>query len=230
MTKIKNLLKTFSVFEITLWSLSVVGIMVMFCVFGGSILTIIASLIGATALIFVAKGNVIGQVLTVIFSVFYGIISWSFNYYGEVITYLGMTAPIAVLAVITWLRNPYKGNKAEVKVNHIKAKELILMSLSGIGVTFAFYFILKALSTTNLILSTISVFTSFVASYLTMRRSQYYALGYAANDVVLIALWVLATIENIDYLPMCMCFVIFLINDTYGYFNWLKIKKSQSVQ
>ena len=42
-------------------------------------LNLAASLIGVTALIFVAKGYVIGQVLTVVFALFYGVISWHFR-------------------------------------------------------------------------------------------------------------------------------------------------------
>lgn len=78
---------------------------------------LIASIIGAAYLIFNAKGNPIGQVLLIIFSVLYGFISYSFFYYGEMITYLGMSTPMAVLALISWLKNPYNGNRAEVKIN-----------------------------------------------------------------------------------------------------------------
>jgi hypothetical protein len=34
-----------------------------------------------------------------------------------------MTMPMAVFALISWLRHPYKENKAEVKVNNISKKE-----------------------------------------------------------------------------------------------------------
>ena len=49
----------------------------------------------------------------------YGVISFSFSYYGEMITYLGMTLPMAVFSLVTWLRNPYQGNKAEVEVSSV---------------------------------------------------------------------------------------------------------------
>lgn len=105
----------FSKLEITLWSSSVLLIVGSFCLFDReNILTLIASLIGVTSLIFNAKGNPFGQVLMVVFSLLYGIISYSFAYYGEMITYLGMTMPMAVFALISWLCNPYKGNKAVV--------------------------------------------------------------------------------------------------------------------
>ena len=99
----------FSKKEIFLWALSIVFILVSFLLFDNSnYLTLIASLIGATSLIFCAKGNPFGQFLMIIFGAFYGFISWTFRYYGEMITYLGMTVPMAILALVSWIKNPYE--------------------------------------------------------------------------------------------------------------------------
>ncbi len=224
----KKILNYFSKTEIALWSISAVLILVSFFIFDKeNYLTLTASLIGVTSLIFNAKGNPFGQVLMVIFSVFYGIISYSFAYYGEMITYLGMTAPMAVFALISWLRNPFNGNRAEVKVNRIKAKEVWFMLVLTAAVTAVFYFILKAFNTANLLPSTLSVTTSFLAVYLTFRRSPYYAIAYAANDVVLIVLWILAAIKDISYVSVIICFVVFLINDLYGFISWKRMSARQ---
>ncbi|HZK20852.1 MAG TPA: nicotinamide riboside transporter PnuC [Oscillospiraceae bacterium] len=221
-------LNYFSKGEIILWSASVMLIIISFCVFDRvNYLTLIASVVGATSLIFNAKGNPVGQVLMIIFSIIYGVISFSFSYYGEMITYLGMTAPMALFALISWLRNPYNGNKAEVKVNRISAVEAVFMLILSAIVTIAFYFILRTFNTENLIPSTISVTTSFLAVYLTFRRSAYYALAYAANDIILIILWVLASLVNTAYLSVVICFVMFLVNDIYGFISWTKMKKRQ---
>ena len=163
----------------------------------------------------------------IIFSLLYGIISYSFSYYGEMITYLGMTLPMAIIALISWLKNPYKGKKSEVKINSLDKKEYIFVSELTLIVTIIFYFILDAFHTTNIIPSTISVTTSFIAVYLTFRRSPYFALAYATNDIVLIVLWVLASIENYTYIPVVFCFIAFLFNDLYGFINWQKMKEKQ---
>lgn len=228
--KLKNPFKDLDRFERILWITSLVVVLLSFMLSkGGDVLTLVASLVGVTALIFVAKGYVIGQILTVVFAVFYGIISFYFRYYGEMLTYLCMTSPIAVLAVVEWIRHPYK-KTAEVQVRKMTLKQTIVMFSLSIAVTFVFYFILKAFDTANLLFSTISVTTSFLASYMTFMRSPYYAVGYSANDVVLIILWVLATIEDISYLPMIACFVMFLVNDLYGFINWKRMEKRQSLQ
>ena len=136
----KKLFAYFSKMELILWYVSVIFIIVSFCIFDSeSYLTLISSLIGVTSLIFNAKGNPIGQALMIAFSLLYGIISYTFSYYGEMITYLGMTMPMAVFALIAWLKNPYQGNKAEVKVNSISKAEQLLMWLLSLIVSVAFY-------------------------------------------------------------------------------------------
>lgn len=230
MKDIKHRIGYFSSAEIILWTLSVLFISISFFIFDGeNYLTFSASLIGVTSLIFNAKGNPFGQLLMIIFSVLYGIISYSFEYYGEMITYLAMTAPMALFALISWLRNPYNGNKAEVKVNSISKKETVFMFFLTVVVTIAFYFILGAFGTANLIPSTISVTTSFLGAYLTFRRSPYFALAYATNDIVLIVLWVLATVSDISYFSVIICFIVFLVNDLYGFINWQKMRKKQEM-
>ena len=215
--------------EIALWSVSNAAIVLSFFLFDrGNFMTLIASIIGVTSLIFNAKGNPFGQLLMVIFSILYGIISYTFRYYGEMITYLSMTAPMAVFALISWLRNPYKGNKAEVAVNRLRRGEVGLMLLLTAAVTVLFYYILLIFHTANMVPSTLSVTTSFIAVYLTFRRSPYFALAYAANDVVLIVLWTLAALEHISYISVIICFVVFLVNDLYGFISWRKMEKRQA--
>ena len=226
--KIKKLLNYFNLTEKLIWSISVIVIIVSFFLFeNDGYLTLVASLIGVTSLIFCAKGNPFGQFLMIIFAIIYSIISFSFQYYGEMMTYLGMSLPMAAFSLISWLKNPFNGNKSEVTVNKIAFKEIIFMSFLTLVVTIVFYFILKHFNTANLIPSTFSVSTSFLAAYLTFRRSPYFALAYASNDVVLIVMWVLASFKDISYISVIICFVVFLVNDLYGFISWLRMMKRQ---
>lgn len=230
MTLLKRLFRYFSKGEIALWSASMLLVLISFFLFDReNYLTLIASIIGVTSLIFCAKGNPFGEVLMVLFSVIYAIISYTFAYYGEMITYLGMTLPMSVFALVTWLRNPYSEKTAEVKVNRLRSKEVVFMWGLTAVVTVTFYFILEYFGTANLIPSTVSVTTSFVAAYLTFRRSPYFALAYAANDLILIILWVLASISDIRYISVTVCFIVFFANDLYGFVNWQRMKKRQGV-
>lgn len=214
--------------EKRLWGCSVGLILFSFLLFDReNYLTLAASLIGVTSLVFTAKGHPVGQLLMVLFSLLYGVISWTFAYYGEMLTYLGMTMPMAIFSMVAWLRNPYQGNRAEVTVNAIKWQEWLLIVLMTGVVTAVFGYVLMRLNTANLLFSTISVTTSFLAVYLTFRRSAYYALGYAANDVVLMILWVLASMADTRYVSVVVCFAAFLINDLYGFVSWQRMQRRQ---
>ncbi len=229
MFRLRKVTDYFSDTEIILWCSSVMLIIFSFFAFDrNNYLTFLASILGVTSLIFNAKGNPIGQFLMIIFSFLYGLISFTFQYYGEMITYLGMTMPMAVFALISWLKNPYNGNKAEVKVNKIFKKEIIVMWGLTLFVTLIFYFILSSFHTANIVPSTISVTTSFVAVYLTFRRSSGFAIAYAANDLVLIILWILASAEDIKYLSVVVCFCAFFVNDLYVFLSWKKMEKRQA--
>lgn len=163
----------------------------------------------------------------ILFSAMYGVISFTFAYYGEMMTYLGMSAPMAVFSLVSWLRNPYEGKRSEVKVSALGAAETVCIFVLSAVVTLVFYFILRALGTANLLPSTLSVTTSFLAVCLTFRRSPYYAAAYAANDVVLVILWVTASLSDASYASVAVCFAVFLANDIYGFISWSRMKKRQ---
>lgn len=230
MKRILSLIEYFNKTEIVLWISSIIGIVVSYCIFdGSSMITLVASLIGVTSILLNAKGNPIGQALMIVFSILYGYISFSFAYYGEMITYLGMTMPMAVIALVSWLRHPYKGKKIEVAVNRLGKKEVFFMLVLSGAVTVVFYFLLWNFNTANIIPSTLSVTTSFIAVYLTFRRSPYFSLAYAFNDTILLVLWTLASFENIKYISVVVCFTAFLINDIYAFISWKKMEKRQTI-
>ena len=225
----KKLLNYFSKGEILLWIFEITLIITFFCIFDRSgFINLSASIIGITALLFCAKGNPIGQALVIVFSALYGIIAFGFAYYGEMLTYLGMTTPMAIISLVSWIRHPNGDNRSEVKIRALKKSDIVIMIPATIAVTVIFYFILRFFGTANLLTSTISVTTSFAAAYLAFKRSPYYAIAYILNDIVLIVLWSMAAAENISYLSVIACFIAFFINDLYTFINWKKMQKKQA--
>lgn len=218
----------FSRGEIGLWLGSTCLIVCSFLIFDRqNFLTLAASLVGVTSLIFNAKGNPIGQLLMIVFSILYGIISFSFSYYGEMLTYLGMTMPMAVIALISWLKHPFGGKRSEVAVNRLSRQEIFFMFLISVPVTALFGILLAYWNTANLFFSTLSVTTSFVAVTLTFRRSPWFGAAYAANDAVLLVLWISASVTDRSYLSVVACFAAFLVNDVYGFLCWKKRRTQQ---
>lgn len=224
-----NAIKTLTKREWIIWIASLIIVVISNAATKDfDLLTLVAAMTGVTSLIFVAKGNVWGQILMILFSILYGIISFRFRYWGEMITYLGMTLPMSVWSTITWIKNPSEKNGNEVQIQSLNRKHILSLIVSGIVVTAFFYYILKTFDTPNIIFSTISIITSFLAASLTMLRSSYYAVWYAANDIVLIVLWVLASLKDSAYIPVVVNFSIFFMNDMYGFVSWKQREVQQA--
>ncbi len=228
--KLHNPFSALTKFEWTLWLSSIFTVTLTFLLSSQKdVVTLIGSLIGVTSLIFLAKGFVIGQILMIVFASFYGFVSFHVSYYGEMITYMCMSLPLAVVNTVSWLRHPYR-DTAEVEVSRVSRRQWIRLPIVTLLVTVSFYFILGALNTARLLVSTLSVATSFFAAYLTFLRSPWYALAYACNDVVLIVLWVLATARDLSSLPMVICFSVFFFNDLYVFISWRRMAKRQGTR
>ena len=195
---------------------------------GENFLALASSLIGVTSLLFNAKGNPVGQVISIAFCLIYGFISWEYAYYGEMITYLGMTLPMSMVTLVIWLRNPYKGNRMCVQVERLRPADLLWLTVLTVVVTVVFGFLLAALHTANLGPSILSISTSTIAVYLSWRRSPWFAVGYALNDLVLIVLWALASARDTGAISVLMCFVTFFVNDLYGFRNWRRMLRQQA--
>ena len=114
-----------------------------------------------------------------------------------------------------------------MQINALRPLHLaVLLPASG-AVSVGLYFLLGALGTQNLLISTLSVTTSFFAASLTFLRTPYFALAYAVNDVVLITMWTMVALVTPAYFSMVICFAVFLVNDLYSFVNWLKMRRRQ---
>ncbi len=225
--KVRNPFKNLTKFEWGLWIFSVAAITIsFFAVQSTNYLSLVTSVLGVTSLIFAARGDAFALVLMIIFSSVYIFVSYTVGYYGEMLIYLCMQIPTSVFSLVCWLKNPSDKGNAEVKIGTVNKKRILLLIPLTICVVTAFYFILKHFNTANLIPSTISVATSFVALYLMSMRLPAYALAFIANDTVLIVLWSLACSESLNNIAMVVCFSIFLINDTYTFICWTKRKRA----
>ena len=107
---------------------------------GGDVdpLTLIAALTGVTALMLAAKGQVFAQYLMIVFCLLYGAISCRFRYWGEMLTYLGMSLPMAVWSAVTWRRNTAHEAGSAVAIRRLTGRDLTLLVLATAAVTALF--------------------------------------------------------------------------------------------
>ncbi len=227
----KKFLKNWNWFEIVFLALSLIGLSLCFAFTPDrNWFSYVVSLVGVVSVMTVAKGLVFAPFINIAYNIIYSIISVLQHYYGEAIIYIGLMIPIAVASIVSWLRNKNKENTSTVQVNKIKGIEYLYLFIGAICATVAFYFLLRALNTSELIISTLSLITSVVASYLILRRCSYYALAFVANDIILIVLWTMVVINSgIAFLPTALSFGIFLINDIYGFIHWKIQERKQNI-
>lgn len=176
--------------------------------------------------LFLAKGKYACYIIGVVSTFFYAYVSYKNAYYGEVIIAMCCTFPLMLFGLINWLRHQDDTNTVVIK--DITKRELGLLLGSQVIMFFGYYFLLKAFNTNNLLVSTFSLVASFIASYLTARRSENGFIGFIINDLILIVLWGIPVVSgNYLVITALLCPILLLINDIYGVFNWRKIKEEQ---
>jgi len=211
-----------------LLSVSVVAIICCF-IFSSDkdYLSLASSILGVVTVVFTSKGLLLAPILSVVYSIVYTIISVGQRYYGEAIIYMLIMIPMQVITIVGWFRNK-KTDSDVVEVGKVSKKEYLILSGVTVVMTFAFYFLLKVLNTAQLVVSTISLITSALATYLVFRRSSNYALFYILNDIILIVLWTIALVaQGTSLLPVVVSFYVFFINDVYGFIRWKRQEKLQ---
>ena len=196
-------------------------------IFNGTVIdTLYTSLYLITALL-MSKGKVECYFVGFVSVFFYGIVSYNQGYYGELIITTFLTFPIMIIGIISWLRHQDK-EEDTVIISSLSKKEITIALLSQLVLFWIYYFILKAFNTDLLVISTMSVVTSVLASYFEARRSKLSLFCYIANDLVIITLWLIPIISGqIELISVLVGPILLLINDIYGSYNWRRLKKQQ---
>ena len=196
-------------------------------IFNGTVIdTLYTSLYLIIALL-MSKGKVECYFVGFVSVFFYGIVSYNQGYYGELIITAFLTFPIMIIGIISWLRHQDK-EEDTVIISSLSKKEITIALLSQLVLFWIYYFILKAFNTDLLVISTMSVVTSVLASYFEARRSELSLFCYIANDLVIITLWLIPIISGqIELISVLVGPILLLINDIYGSYNWRRLKNQQ---
>ncbi|MDD4110875.1 MAG: nicotinamide riboside transporter PnuC, partial [Clostridia bacterium] len=177
-----------------------------------------------------AKGKVLGHIIGIIGTILYIISSAFVAYYGEIIISVGLTIPMSIWATISWFKNKRVDTEQGrvVVIKKIKSIELVILLLSQIVMGVGYYFLLKAFNTQFLVMSTISLVVSIIATYLAIRRSDLNWIAWIINSIMTLTLWLYLTITiNLSYITLSIMSVFLFVNNIYGYINWQILKRSQ---
>lgn len=223
----KKFLKGWNAFEICLLVGGWISMIVVGIIFHSWWLTIFTSVLNLFCCVLSAKGKVIASIIGLVCIVVYSILSYYNSYYGEIIISMCIMLPLYVWQIYVWIKHRDKKENL-VLVNSIGAKEWACVGTIAAVVFVGFFFILRALNTANLVVSTISIIGNLMGMYLLIRRSKYGFATYLVDDVVFFILWLIPTIQgNLSLLPIVINPLLNIVSDIYGLVNWGKLQKKQ---
>ena len=196
-------------------------------IFHGTIFdSLYTSLYFITALL-MSKGKVECYFVGFVSVFFYAFISYNQGYYGELLITAFLTFPIMIVGIISWLRHQDKDENIVI-ISTLSKKELFISLISQVPLFFIYYFILKIFNTDLIVISTLSIVTSVLASYYEARRSDLSLPCYIANDLVIITLWIIPILNgNTSLISVLVGPCLLLMNDIYGTYNWQRLKRHQ---
>ena len=194
-------------------------------------LALATALLGLVVGLFTSKGIFWAPIVSIVYNSIYVILSLSQKYYGSVIMSLAIVIPMNIVSIITWIKNKGKKEADGVTINKIHYWEYIITILVCCAIGVGFYFILQALHTKQLLLNTFVMAAGMFSTYMVMRRSRLYSIGYILQDICLLVMWSITIAKGgLEYLPTLVGLVVFCFIDNYGVLRWKNGYKKQNVE
>lgn len=227
MQYIYNYFKDWNLFEkLYLFVGIVVGILTSI-IFNGTIIDSLYTITYLTTAILMSKGKVESYFIGIISVFFYGIVSYNQGYYGELLITIFLTFPMMIIGIISWLKHQDKDEDVVI-ISSLSKKEIVFAFSSQLILFWVYYFLLKAFNTDLLMISSLSIATSVLATYFEARRSELSLFCYVANDLILITLWMIPIINgDTSLISVLIGPMLLLVNDIYGSYNWKRLKDIQ---
>lgn len=223
--------KGYNLIDILLITIGLVSVVASSIVFKSSWVVLAQSVLCLLTVFTQAKGKVITQIFGILTFIFYIYTSYSKQLYGEAILYLVILLPMYVYGLIHWLAYRDKDEKVVIVRSNLSKKEWLVFLLSFVCVSVGVYYLLKALNTAQLIVSTLSFISMLPAMYLLMRRCKWNQVAFLLNDLFVPILWLVLVINgDLSFISVVICFVFQLVYDIYGIFEWIKLEKKQNNQ
>lgn len=227
----KNEWRGYNLLDLILISVGIITITITSIIFGSKWYVIVSTLLGLLCVFTQAKGKVATQFIGIIYFCFYIFISYTQALYGEALLYLIIMLPMYIYGAIHWLANRDKKDEVVIVRSNLSKKEWIFAGLGIAVISVGVFFLLRALNTAELIVSTIAFATMLPAEYLLIRRCKWNQVAFLVNDFIVPILWLFIVIDgNYGILPLCVYHVFQITYDVYGLIQWIKLEKKQKEQ
>lgn len=224
----KKLFEGWTPFEIVLFLSGQIVTFVIGIINRSNPFALIAGAFNICNAILSAKGRVANYYFGIIGNLIYSIISFQNRYYSEVITNFLIVMPISFYGLYNWIKRRREGKEEEVKIATLSTKEILIPILSQIVLAVPYYYMLKYFNTDMLVISTFSMIATILAFYFMAKASEIFYVFFILSAVPKIAFWIVPLFHgDTRNIPLLISNIVYLVNDIYGLYNWLKMKKEQ---
>ncbi|MEG1582145.1 MAG: nicotinamide riboside transporter PnuC [Clostridia bacterium] len=183
-----------------------------------------------------AKGKVAGLYLNSVECLVYVGLCMTSALYGEIIKVLIVSLPLKIASIISWTKNKKnaKNNKyakgQEIIIRKMNWKNWLLVVISLVFGTIIMYFVLGALGTNKLLLSSLTFTMGIIVSILS-------AMCYKEHWYLLIVSTLISTIlwmtiifgGDLGSLPILTSYFSSLVNSVYGVIMWTAMYRKVAV-
>lgn len=231
MDKIKNFFKSFNLFETLFLLISLITVVTISIIYKSSAFTIIYSIIAITSVVLLSKASIIAPLLMVVSYTMYSILSYMNGLYGETILNVCLVF-VQIGTFINWFLKKKQQEKTKtIVVKKVSWIEWLIVGSITCVIGVGCYFMLRALNTKYLELSTLLMAVVILANYFTFRKSAFTFVFFLISNILGALIWILPVLQGEpggeQLIVMALNYLVYVINNTYGLYNWIKIRKKE---
>ncbi len=220
------MLKEFNLYEKCYLTLGSLLLVIISIISKSSFLSLTYSLLCLLNAVCIAKGKIIGYIFEIIATAIYLYISFTQKFYSEVFTSVCLLMPSSIYGLYNWSKN--QSQTSTVIIKDMNKKELYFSIISQIILYPLYLLILKYFDTSLVYISALSICITALAVYHMAKASPLGYFFFIIKDLVAIILWIYPILlGEAASIPVFITFILYAINDCYGFFNWKKIKLAQ---
>lgn len=231
MTKISRWIKNelwvgYTVFE-KLFLISMLALqIVVFILAPDTVVGIISGISGVISVVLCAKGKISFYYVGFVQTVSYLYLAWTNKLYGEVIENIFYFVTM-ILGIFLWKKNMQKNSDGtqDVKAKKFTAPQWILSIILTLAATFFVGLWLESIGSNEAYLDAATNVMSIFAQLLMIWRFREQWIWWIVIDVICVVMW--ARIGNWSMVAM---YISWIINAAYGWYNWSKLNKAQSIE
>ena len=205
----------------------IILIIVLSIVTKSSIIQMIASVAGVIYVYLNTKENKYGQLFGITNTAIYGYLMFMDGLYGTTIYDYLYCIPIQIFTFFTWGKDKTGKNKKEI--SRFTNEERLLIVVTLVLLVTMYILIAPKFNVNYALVDGISIIVGAFGMYFVSQKKIENWHLFIITNIVTIAYWGLKCMESISHIPMLAMWAIYLINNSFGLYEWHKKLKDKKV-